>query len=51
MKLAVETTKISAKEALRLHRLYRGKIQVAPKCPIRGARWASATSGRSQACR
>lgn len=25
-------------EALRLHRLYRGKIQLAPKCPIRGAR-------------
>jgi len=25
-------------EALRLHRLYQGKIQLAPKCPIRGAR-------------
>ena len=28
-------TNKSTEEALRLHRLYRGKIQVAPKCPIR----------------
>lgn len=25
-----------AAEALRLHSFYRGKIQMAPKCPIRG---------------
>lgn len=28
----------SAEESLRLHRLYRGKIQIAPKCPIRDSR-------------
>ena len=38
MKMAVETSNASAEEALRLHRLYRGKIQVVPKCPIRDAR-------------
>ena len=27
-----------AKESLRLHRLYKGKVQIAPKCPIRGLR-------------
>ena len=25
-----------SREALRLHPLYRGKIQIMPKCPVRG---------------
>jgi malate dehydrogenase (oxaloacetate-decarboxylating) len=29
--------KTQSKEAIRLHRLYRGKIQIAPKCPVRDA--------------
>jgi malic enzyme len=30
-------TNTPADEALHLHRLYRGKIQIAPKCPIHDA--------------
>jgi len=32
-----ERSKTTDGEALRLHSLYKGKIQVAPKCPIRGS--------------
>jgi malate dehydrogenase (oxaloacetate-decarboxylating) len=43
----------AAKESLRLHRLYRGKMQTAPKCPIRGpqdfAVWY--TPGVAEPCR
>lgn len=43
----------SAAEALRLHALYRGKVQVLPKCPVRGledfAVWY--TPGVAEPCR
>jgi len=39
-------------EALRLHRFYRGKVQVAPKCPVRSGDFAHwYTPGVAAPCR